>query len=77
VATASVFAKVYRDRQMVELDKQYPQFGFASHFGYGTAEHRAAIVKFGPIPGVHRKNFLRKMNLRLARERQQITFRLK
>jgi ribonuclease HII len=58
VATASIFAKVRRDRQMKELHQQYSQYGFDAHMGYGTEQHKAAIIKFGPIPGVHRSNFL-------------------
>lgn len=61
VATASIFAKVYRDRQMLELHRQHPQYGFDKHVGYGTKAHVEAIRKFGPIPGVHRKNFLRNL----------------
>jgi ribonuclease HII len=61
IATASIFAKVRHDHQMMELDKQYPQYGFASHVGYGTEAHKAAILKHGPIPGVHRSNFLRNL----------------
>ena len=41
---------------MDEYDKQYPQYGFASHKGYGTAEHVAAIRKYGPCP-IHRLTF--------------------
>ncbi len=61
VATASIFAKVRRDRQMQELHKQYPHYGFNEHVGYGTKVHVEAIRKFGPIPGVHRRNFLRNL----------------
>lgn len=61
VATASIFAKVRRDRQMRELHTQYPQYGFDQHVGYGTKAHVEAIRRFGPIPGVHRKNFLRNL----------------
>jgi ribonuclease HII len=61
VATASIFAKVRRDRQMHELHKLHPQYGFDQHVGYGTKAHVEAIRKFGPIPGVHRKNFLRNL----------------
>jgi len=61
VATASIFAKVRRDQQMQELHRQYPQYGFDQHVGYGTKAHVEAIRKFGPIPGVHRKNFLRNL----------------
>ena len=61
VATASIFAKVRRDRQMQELHRQYPQYGFNEHMGYGTKAHVEAICRFGPIPGVHRRNFLRNL----------------
>ena len=61
VATASVFAKVRRDRQLQELHQQYPQYGFNEHMGYGTKTHVEAIRRFGPIPGVHRRNFLRNL----------------
>lgn len=60
IACASVLAKVARDRYMTELDKLYPQYGFAKHKGYGTAEHIAALRKYGPCP-VHRLSFLRKI----------------
>jgi ribonuclease HII len=56
VAAASIIAKVTRDRLMQELDREYPQYGFARHKGYGTREHMAALRKFGPSP-VHRKSF--------------------
>ena len=56
IAAASVFAKVTRDRLMLELDKAYPQYGFAGHKGYGTPEHLAAIEKYGPCP-IHRRTF--------------------
>lgn len=57
VAAASILAKVSRDRYMEELDKQYPEYGFAHHKGYGTKEHMAALERFGPIEGIHRKSF--------------------
>lgn len=66
VATASIFAKVYRDHQMHELDKQYPQYGFAVHLGYGTKVHVAAILKHGPIKGIHRHNFLQNLRNQTA-----------
>jgi ribonuclease HII len=56
IAAASVIAKVTRDRMMWELDKEYPQYGFAGHKGYGTPEHLAAIAEFGPCP-IHRRTF--------------------
>ena len=61
IAAASILAKVKRDRFMLELDKQYPQYGFARHKGYGTAAHYAALREFGPSP-VHRPTYLRKMH---------------
>ncbi|MGN0172667.1 MAG: ribonuclease HII [Acutalibacteraceae bacterium] len=60
VAAASVLAKVSRDRLMIELDRQYPAYGFASHKGYGTAAHCAAILEHGVLP-CHRKSFLKKL----------------
>ena len=50
VAAASVVAKVTRDRLMCELDRQYPQYGFAEHKGYATADHTAALRHHGPCP---------------------------
>ena len=63
IAAASILAKVSRDRVMYELAEQYPQYGFDRHKGYGTAAHRAAILKYGPCP-VHRPSFLRKLRAR-------------
>lgn len=59
IAAASILAKVSRDRFMVELDRLYPQYGFARHKGYGTAAHYAALREFGPS-SVHRLSFLKK-----------------
>ena len=56
IAAASVVAKVYRDRRMCELHERYPQYGLASHKGYSTPEHLAALQKHGPSP-LHRKSF--------------------
>lgn len=58
IAAASILAKVSRDRAMLELDRQYPAYGFARHKGYGTAQHYAALRENGPSP-VHRMSFLR------------------
>ena len=58
IAAASILAKVTRDRYMLELDTQYPQYGFAQHAGYGTKAHIAAIRTYGPSP-VHRLSFLK------------------
>ena len=56
IAAASVLAKVTRDRKMIELDRQYPGYGFAGHKGYATPEHFAAIQTLGPCP-IHRRSF--------------------
>lgn len=56
IGAASILAKVTRDRIMLDLDKQYPEYGFASHKGYGTAEHIAALNEHGPCP-CHRRSF--------------------
>ena len=58
IAAASIVAKVTRDRQMQELDKLYPQYGFARNKGYGTAEHVAALKEYGPCQA-HRRTFIR------------------
>ena len=57
ISAASIIAKVTRDRQMSELDSQYPQYGFAQHKGYGTQKHLIALSKYGPIQGIHRHTF--------------------
>ena len=59
IAAASILAKVSRDRLLLEMDKQYPEYGFAQHKGYGTAAHYEALRKYGPCPA-HRMSFLRK-----------------
>src|SRR6059036_912007 len=56
IASASIVAKVYRDRLMVELDAKYPGYGFASHKGYATPEHQRAIREIGPC-AIHRRSF--------------------
>ncbi|QTN28497.1 ribonuclease HII [Rhodoferax sp. AJA081-3] len=56
ISAASILAKVTRDRWCAELDAQYPQYGFAGHKGYGTAEHLAALQAHGACPE-HRKSF--------------------
>jgi ribonuclease HII len=56
IAAASILAKVTRDRLMVELDPCYPQYNFLQHKGYGTAQHLAALARFGPCPA-HRYSF--------------------
>ena len=60
IGAASIVAKVTRDRYMVELDAKYPMYGFARNKGYGTAEHIAALKRFGPCPE-HRRSFIAKI----------------
>ncbi len=60
IGAASVVAKVTRDRYMVEQDAMYPMYGFARNKGYGTAEHIAALKKYGPCP-LHRRSFIGKI----------------
>lgn len=56
VAAASIVAKVTRDRLMLEADKQFPEYGFARHKGYGTPDHLAALDRHGACP-IHRRSF--------------------
>jgi ribonuclease HII len=56
ISAASILAKVARDAEMVALDARFPGYGFAAHKGYGTAEHRAALVRLGPC-SIHRMSF--------------------
>jgi len=56
VKAASILAKVYRDREMRKYAKEYPDYGFEKHKGYGTAKHIEAIKKYGLCP-IHRKSF--------------------
>lgn len=58
IAAASILAKVTRDRFMVEMDKLYPEYGFASHKGYGSKSHIEAIKKYGASP-IHRQTFIK------------------
>ncbi len=63
VKAASILAKVYRDNQMIEYAKQYPEYGFEKHKGYGTKAHLEAVAKYGYCE-IHRKSF--KINLSFA-----------
>ena len=56
IGAASILAKVTRDRMMTELDRVYPEYGFASHKGYGTPQHYEALDRLGPTP-IHRRSF--------------------
>ena len=58
IAAASILAKVHRDRLMQKLDKEYPQYNFAKHKGYGTKEHIELLKKYGPCK-IHRKSFIK------------------
>ena len=60
IAAASILAKVERDRYMIEMDKEYPGYGFARNKGYGTKEHMDALKQFGMTP-IHRRSFLKKL----------------
>ena len=67
IAAASIIAKVTRDRLMVELDAQFPEYGFARHKGYGVREHLDALRKHGPCPA-HRRTFAPVAQAQLALE---------
>jgi len=56
ISAASIIAKTARDAMLVELDRAYPQYGFAQHKGYGTREHLRALAAHGPCPA-HRRSF--------------------
>ncbi len=56
IGAASIIAKVERDRIMLKLNEEFPQYGFAKHKGYGTAEHLKALQEYGPCP-IHRRSF--------------------
>ena len=60
IAAASILAKVTRDRMCYEFNKEYPEYGFAKHKGYGTKQHTDAILKYGVTP-IHRPSFLKKL----------------
>ncbi len=56
IAAASIVAKVHRDRLMCEYDRDFPQYGFARHKGYGTREHMQLLMRYGPC-AIHRQSF--------------------
>lgn len=56
ISAASILAKTSRDLMLIELDRQYPDYGFAQHKGYATPEHLAALARHGPCPA-HRRSF--------------------
>jgi ribonuclease HII len=67
IAAASIIAKVHRDRLMVDLDVEWPGYGFARHKGYGTPQHRAALDLLGPT-SIHRCTWAPLLQLRLPLE---------
>ncbi len=58
IAAASILAKVTRDRECIELDRLYPEYGIAKHKGYPTKDHMDAVRQFGPAP-IYRRTFLK------------------
>lgn len=68
IAAASIAAKVYRDRLMADLAKQYPYYGFEKNAGYGTAAHIAGLKEHGIIEGQHRKSYRPIQEILLARD---------
>lgn len=61
IAAASILAKVTRDRYMIQAARQFPQYDFQKHKGYGTKAHYAALREYGPCE-IHRPSFLKKMH---------------
>lgn len=78
IAAASIMAKVTRDRIMVRLDKEYPEYGFAGHKGYGSSKHMDAIAKFGATPW-HRRSYepLKSMHITTEAVRENKILKLK
>ena len=70
IAAASILAKVARDRYMLEMAKQYPDYQFEKHKGYGTKLHYEMIDKFGASP-IHRQSFLKKYYAKLSEKQQE------
>jgi ribonuclease HII len=60
IAAASILAKVTRDRILIDMDNEYPQYHFAKHKGYGTKDHYAQLMEHGMCP-YHRRTFLKKL----------------
>jgi len=56
ISAASIIAKVYRDKEMIEMDRNYPGYGFSKNMGYPTKSHLAALSELGPCP-IHRLSF--------------------
>jgi ribonuclease HII len=70
ISAASIIAKVFRDRQMMDLHEIHPEYGFASHKGYPTAQHRQALLDYGVID-LHRRSF-KPVKEALARARSAV-----
>ncbi len=70
IAAASILAKVARDRYMLEIAKQYPEYQFEKHKGYGTKLHYEMIDKYGASP-IHRPSFLKKYYAKLSEKQQK------
>jgi ribonuclease HII len=70
IAAASVIAKVTRDRWMADLDRQYPQYGFSRHKGYGTAAHIQSLLKHGAM-AQHRRSFQPVRDIEAIRARME------
>jgi len=70
IACASIIAKTHRDQKLREIGETHPQYGFAAHKGYGTAQHRKALLQHGTLPGIHRMSFAPLKNLPLAAEKK-------
>ena len=70
IAAASILAKVARDRYMLEMAEQYPDYQFEKHKGYGTKLHYEMIDKFGASP-IHRQSFLKKYYAKLSEKQQE------
>lgn len=70
ISAASILAKVERDRQLIELDRAYPGYGFAQHKGYCTKAHLAALQTLGPTP-LHRRSFAPVRRVLVADSRMQ------
>lgn len=77
IAAASIVAKVHRDRLMADLDRRYPQYGFCRHKGYATAEHQAAVRRYGPCE-LHRQSyaFLQELRGRYSQQFYELRERL-
>lgn len=67
IAAASILAKVSRDRECMELDKQYPQYMIAKHKGYGTKEHLEILKKYGPIQNLYRFTYAPVRNCKIEK----------